>query len=139
VIVLDTSGLVAALDRGEAAHVEARRIIEASDAPLVLSPFVLTEVDYLLTRHVGIEAALELLADVEAGAYALAPFVSADVGAARKVAARYRDLAIGLAEASLVVLAGRHRTDAVLTLDERHFRALRTPDGRPFRLLPIDA
>jgi hypothetical protein len=35
------------------------------------------------------------------------------------------------------------RTDTgvrdLLTLDERHFRALRGPGGRPFRLLPADA
>jgi predicted nucleic acid-binding protein len=49
---------------------------------------------------------------------------------------RHRDLGVGLAPASIVVLAGRYGTDRVLTLDERRFRALRTPDGRPFVLLP---
>jgi len=51
---------------------------------------------------------------------------------------RYRDLEIGLADASIVVLAGREQTDRVLTLDERHLRALRTLGGRPFVLLPAD-
>ena len=37
------------------------------------------------------------------------------------------------------VLAERHETHDVLTLDERHLRALRVPGGRPFRLLPSDA
>ena len=46
---------------------------------------------------------------------------------------------IGLADASIVVLANRYDTDRVLTLDERHFRALRTLDGKPFTLLPADA
>jgi predicted nucleic acid-binding protein len=37
-----------------------------------------------------------------------------------------------------VVLANRYGIRDVLTLDERHFRALRGPNGRPFRLLPAD-
>ena len=49
------------------------------------------------------------------------------------------DLGLGLADASIVVLAGRHQTVDVLTLDERHFRAISGPHDRPFRLLPADA
>jgi predicted nucleic acid-binding protein len=52
---------------------------------------------------------------------------------------QYSDLGLGLADASLVVLADRHDVLEILTLDERHFRALRGPHGRPFRLLPADA
>jgi predicted nucleic acid-binding protein len=52
---------------------------------------------------------------------------------------RYADLDLGLADASNVVLANRHDTLDVLTLDERHFRVLRGTGGRPFRLLPADS
>jgi predicted nucleic acid-binding protein len=52
---------------------------------------------------------------------------------------RYADLAISLADASIVVLAERHGVRDVLTLDERHFRVLTTSDGEPLRLLPADA
>ena len=45
---------------------------------------------------------------------------------------------IGLADASVVVLAERYSCASVLTLDERHFRVL-LANGRPFRLLPADA
>ncbi len=51
---------------------------------------------------------------------------------------RYSNLAIGLADASIVVLAQRHGTRDVLTLDERHFRALRVSGGKRFRVLPAD-
>ena len=50
----------------------------------------------------------------------------------------HRDLALGLADASIVVLAVRYGIWDVLTLDERHFRALRGPDGQVFRVLPAD-
>ena len=57
---------------------------------------------------------------------------------ARRVIDRYGDLAIGLADASLVVLAMRYGVTDLLTLDERHFRAILGPRGEPFRLLPAD-
>ncbi|PYQ58058.1 MAG: VapC toxin family PIN domain ribonuclease, partial [Acidobacteria bacterium] len=50
----------------------------------------------------------------------------------------YHDLNIGLADASIVVLAKRYDTRDVLTLDERHFRTLRFR-RRAFRILPADA
>ena len=53
---------------------------------------------------------------------------------------RYDSLSIGLADASnVVVLANGHYRLDVLTLDERHFRVLRVPVDRPFRLLPAHA
>jgi predicted nucleic acid-binding protein len=50
----------------------------------------------------------------------------------------YADLGIGLADASVVVLANRYDTLDVLTLDERHFRVFRRSRDLPFRLLPSD-
>jgi len=44
---------------------------------------------------------------------------------------------IGLADASLVVLAARAATRSPLTLDERHFRAVRPQQGGAFRLLRL--
>lgn len=138
-ILLDTSGLLAAIDASQRAHAGARRALATADGPLVVSPFVLAELDYLLATRIGIAAELALLDEVSAGAYDLAPFGASDVAEARRVIDAYRDLELGLADASIVVLAERFETDAVLTLDERHFRALRGPSGGPFRLLPADA
>lgn len=57
----------------------------------------------------------------------------------RHVMEWYDSLSIGLADASNVVLTNGHDTLAVLTLDERHFRVLSGPGGRPFRLLSAHA
>lgn len=137
-IVLDTSGLFTALNDVQPGHGEARRVLEAATGPLILSPFILAELDYLITTRVGAPAAAALLLEVEAGSYELAPFDAAEVGAAREIIEQYRDLVIGLADASIVILAGRYGTDRVLTFDERHFRVLRTSGGKPFRILPAD-
>lgn len=72
--------------------------------------------------------------------YELAPFAIDDVATARAVIVKYRDLGIGLADASIVVLAERYGTRDILTLDERHFRAIRPLSGEPsFRIFPADA
>lgn len=137
-ILLDTSGLLAAIDASQREHVAARRALEAAPPPWSLSPFVLAELDYLLATRVGQDAERALLAEVGRGVYRLEAFDADDIEAAARVIARYQDLAIGLADASLVVLAHRYGVRDLLTLDERHFRTLRAGGGRPFRLVPAD-
>jgi uncharacterized protein len=139
VIVLDTSGLLAAIDGGQRHHRAAADILRRSTEPLLLSPFVLAELDYLINSRVSGVAARALLAQVAAGAFRLEPMGADDIADAASIIDRYRDLDLGLADASLVVLAERYDTVELLTLDERHFRAVLGPHGRPFRLLPADA
>jgi uncharacterized protein len=138
VILLDTSGLLAAIDASQRQHSAARHALEAASPPWVLSPFVLAELDYLLATRVGQAAERSLLDEVARGVYRLEAFASEDVEAAERVIGRHADLDLGLADASLVVLANRYGVRDLLTLDERHFRAVRGPGGRPFRLLPAD-
>lgn len=137
-ILLDTSGLLAAVDASQRQHRDAARALRETPGPRILSPFVLAELDYLLATRVGPHAALALLDEIVQGAYSLARFETGDVAEAREVMTDYDDLDIGLADASIVVLARRHETLDVATLDERHFRILRGPRGKPFRLLPSD-
>jgi hypothetical protein len=89
-------------------------------------------------RHIGAHAQAALLEEVARGAYQLEAFGAADVDLARHVIERYADLQIGLADASIVVLAERHSVTAVLTLDERHFRAMRVARRKRFKVLPLD-
>ena len=137
-IILDTSGLLAAIDASQTGHRAAAEALRASDTPRSLSPFVLAELDYLLTTRVSADAAKRLLGEVARGVYQLEPFDATDVAQALEVLDRYDDLGLGLADASLVVLADRYGTRDILTLDERHFRALRDRHGRAFRILPAD-
>jgi predicted nucleic acid-binding protein len=138
VIIVDTSGLLSAIDASQRGHREAATALRAAEPPWILSPFVLAELDYLLATRVGIDAERELLAEVGRGVYRLEPLGAEDIDAADQLIGRYPDLAIGLADASIVVLATRYGVRDLLTLDERHFRAIRGPGGRPFRLLPSD-
>jgi predicted nucleic acid-binding protein len=138
VILVDTSGVLAAIDPRQSHHAAAVEALSSSH-PRLLSPFVLAELDYLVATHGGQSEELKLLSDVSRGAYQLESFTSEDVAAAQAVIQRYADLRLGLADASIVVLAVRHRCNEVLTLDQRHFRVVRGPGEKPFRLLPYDA
>lgn len=138
-IVLDTSGLLAAIDSSQRFHRAARGVLHEVTATTILSPFVLAELEYLLATRVGKDAERALLSEVAQDTYRLAQFSTRDLDEARQVMEQYDDLDLGFADASNVVLANRYDTLDVLTLDERHFRVLRGPGGHPFRLLPADA
>ena len=49
---------------------------------------------------------------------------------------QYADIELGATDASVVAQAERLQTDLVVTLDHRHFRAVRPAHGEAFRLLP---
>lgn len=135
-LLLDTSGLLAAVDASQARHADCAAVIAGKPGPFLLSPFVLAELDYLLGTRVGAAAQQAMLAEVVRGAYRLESFEVADIEVAQSVITKYRDLQIGLADASLVVLAARHRVRDILTLDRRHFDVIRPLTGRAFRLWP---
>jgi len=137
-MLLDTSGLLAAMFIDQRRHEECANIVLAARPPLILSPFVLAELDYLILKHAGVSTELQMLREVARGAYELAEFTAGDIEKATEILNKYRALEIGIADASIVVLAERYGTRDVLTLDERHFRALRIGKRKAFRILPAD-
>lgn len=136
---MDSSGLLSAISSDQNFHQRSKEVLETYERPLIISPFVLAELDYMILTRYGPPEEAALLSEVSRGVYGLAPFSSNDVTEALTVVRRHAGSGtLGLADASIVVLARRHDTLDVLTLDERHFRTLRVPEDRPFRLLPAD-
>jgi len=135
-VIVDTSALIAFFNRTEPQHHEVRERLEDANERLVVSPYVLAEVDYLIATRVGVDAEIAVLRELAGGAWELSPFTTDDVGMAVKVIQRYRDQAIGLADASNVVLADRYGTRTIATLDRRHFDVLRPLHGGRFRIVP---
>lgn len=137
-LICDTSGILAALDRSDPAHDSALAAVANHRGLLVLSPLVLAELDFLVRARLSAVAARLLAADVAEGAYELATLTAADVARCRAVDEGYGDLGLGLTDAHLVVLAEQFGTRALLSLDERHLRAVRPLSGGAFALLPAD-
>ena len=135
-LILDTSVLLAFLDRDDPAHVRVTDLINSSTALLVVSPLVLAELDYLLLTRGRVDAELAGMRELTSGAWEVAEFTKEDLADALAIVERYRSIAIGATDASLVVLAARHRTRTIATLDRRHFEFVRSLDGRPFEVVP---
>ena len=138
-IVCDTSGLVAAYSATDSRSRQITDLLRSEHGALVLSPFVLAELAYLIQTRAGVRDELKVLADVANGVYSLAALDRFDVADAAATVERYRGMKIGLTDASLVILAAKHGTTRILTLDEKHFRALRPLTSDAFTLLPADS
>jgi predicted nucleic acid-binding protein len=139
VIVCDTSGLLAFYDASSPHNDAARGVLEKDEGPYLVSPLVLAELDYFLLTRLGSVVELTVLRDITGGAYTIAGFDHAVATEATSLAERYSDMELGLTDASIAVIAARHRTVNILTLDERHFRVVRPLWGEAFKLLPTDA
>jgi uncharacterized protein len=135
-MILDTSALLAFFDRSEPDHEAVVRELLATDQPLTVPPYVVAELDYLVSTRLGTSAELAVLAELAGGAWDLPAFDAADLAAAHDVVARYADQAVGVTDASVVVLADRVGTRTIATLDRRHFSVLRPIAGGRFRIVP---
>lgn len=135
-LLLDTGPLVALADRNDRMQPAVESLLRDDRGPLVVPAPVSAEVDYLLARRLGEDVRLAFLDDVAAGRFVVECLRDEDYATVAELERRYSDLAPGLADLSLVVLAHRHGTQRLATLDTRHFHALRPLDGGSFTLLP---
>ena len=134
-IVVDTSGLIALLDAGEAEHERVRDAIDDDPGPLLAIDLVLAETDYLVLRRLGAQAERAFVAQVAGGAIHREAVTNGDFERAAEILDSYADHELGLTDASVMAVAERLGAP-VLTLDRRHFAPFRDRRGRALRLLP---
>lgn len=138
-LIVDSGGLLSVLDARQDDHELFLRAVQVARGPLIVSPFVVAELDYLIFQRFGRERELLFLEEIASGAYRVEQFSNNDVSSARALCVKYRDLkGFGLADASNVVLAERYNTLDLLTTDTKDFRAVAGPGGRSFRIHPYD-
>jgi hypothetical protein len=135
-VIVDTSALLAYFDTDEPDHAAVTTVVETATEPLVVSPYVVAELDYMVGSRLGVSAELAVLRELAGGAWDLATFGTEDLAQAHAVVERYVDQSIGLADASIVILAARYQTHSIATLDRRHFGVVRPIDGGSFKILP---
>jgi len=124
-LICDTGPLLAALDAADRDHDRSAVLLSEADEDLVVPALVLAELDYWCAHRLTLEAWLIFLDDVNAGVYRIEPPTAADLVRCAELQARYRDLGLGIVDASVVALAERLGEPKVATLDQRHFRAVR--------------
>jgi predicted nucleic acid-binding protein len=118
-ITLDTSGVLALLNRRDRDHDAVRAAFDADGGPYLIPVPVLAEIGYLVERRLGAVVLDAFLDDVMRGALAL-DCGDENVPRVRELVGRYADLPLGLADAA-VVACGERNGGRVLTLDLRHF------------------
>jgi hypothetical protein len=135
-LLLDAGPLVAAADRRDRLKPAVERLLRTEPGPLVVPAPVSAEIDYLLARRLGEGARQAFLDDLAAGRFLVECIREEEYRVIAQLERTYSDLAPGLSDLSIVILAQRLETRRIATFDERHFRVLRPLDGGTFLLLP---
>ena len=134
VAIVDSGPLVSVIDAGDIDHQRAREALETPGLRLIIPTMVVAEVSYLVGRRLGSAIEADFLAglavvDVEAP-------LPEDWERIAELVRAYRDFPLGGTDASVVALAERLNTDLLITLDRRHFAAVRPRHASAFRILP---
>jgi predicted nucleic acid-binding protein len=132
--VVDTGPLYAVVDEDDADHVRCREVLEQVEHRLIIPTMVIAEATYLIATRLGprIEAAfLRSLTRL----HVEGPTPD-DWPRIADLVEQYGDFPLGGADASVVALAERLDIETIVTLDDRHFRAVRPRHRKAFRLLP---
>jgi predicted nucleic acid-binding protein len=137
-LVCDTGGVYALYDADDSHHDAVKAAIETEPGTLLLPVILLAEIDYLLNDRLGVDAALDLLTSGEAGAFTLVHPTADDLIRCRELVDRYRDMPLGIADASVIATAERLGIQRILTVDQRHFRTVKPSVFDSFVLLPAD-
>jgi predicted nucleic acid-binding protein len=137
-LIVDAGALYAQADAEEPRHDAVARVLVAEREALVTTELAVAEADYLILTRLGVGVELAFLEDLAMGTYIVECLTREELRTAREVVERYRDLRLGLADASLVVLAHRYGTRRILTFDERAFRSVAPLQGGSFTVLPAN-
>lgn len=133
--IVDTGPLYAVADADDDDHEHCLAVLQRTDLELVVPALVVAEATYLIGRRLGARAEasfLRALVDLEVDAPA-----AEDWPAIADYVEQYSDFPLGGTDASIAALADRLGTELIITLDNRHFRAIRSrKTGESYRVLP---
>ncbi|MFN2543525.1 MAG: PIN domain-containing protein [Actinomycetota bacterium] len=137
--ILDAGPLVALADVNDPMQERVERVLRRERGSLIVPAPVSAEVDYLLGKRVGRQARLAFIEDVAAGRFGVECLLPEEYPAVADLDRRYSNLDAGLADLSVVILAGRFRTRRLVSFDARDFRSIVPLQGGAFTLLPADS
>jgi hypothetical protein len=133
-LLLDTGALVSLLDRSQTHHDRCRQFFDTWRGPVVSTEAVLTEATHLLASvDGGVTASVDFF--LEGGAV-IVPSTPASLKRVRALLAKYADLPMDFADATLVALAEDVNSPIVFTTDRTDFTVYRLKDRKPFRIVP---
>jgi predicted nucleic acid-binding protein len=131
---LDTGPLYGVVDGDDADHARCRALLERADHRLIIPTLVITEAAYLIGTRLGPDVEAQFLRTLTR-MHVESPTPD-DWPRIAELVKQYGDFPLGGVDASIVALAERLDIETVITLDDRHFRAVRPRHRKAFRLLP---
>ena len=134
IAVVDSGPLYAAADLDDDDHEAVVTALARDDLHLVIPTMAVAEVTYFIGSRLGAAAEARLLAgladmDVEAPS-------PTDWLRIAELVEQYADFPLGGTDASVIALAERLDTQTIVTLDRRHFSAVRPRHCDALTLLP---
>jgi predicted nucleic acid-binding protein len=136
VILADTGPLVAAMDTGDPAHANVAAFLATNREVIVVPTPVLAEVGYFVGQRLGAAVEAAFVRQIGQGTIHVEELTSADYLRMADLIQQYGDFPLGFVDAAIVALAERREVTTVLTLDHRHFAAVRPQHCPAFRLVP---
>jgi predicted nucleic acid-binding protein len=133
-VVVDTGPLYAVVDEDDADHGRCRAALEAPGHHLISPAMVVAEATYLVGTRLGAAVEAKFLKGLTR-LHVEAPGPD-DWQRMAALVEEYSDFPLGGTDASVIALAERLDIETIVTLDVRHFRAVRPRHGKTFRLLP---
>lgn len=134
IAIVDSGPLYAAADLDDEDHDAVVDTLARDDLHLVIPTMAVAEVTYFIGSRLGPTAEARFLAGL-AGLDVEAPS-PADWSRIAELVEQYADFPLGGTDASVIALAERLGTLTVVTLDRRHFSAVRPKHGDGLTLLP---
>ncbi len=133
-LILDTGPLVALLDATDPDHGRCTELIGTSNERRMVPICVLVEVEYMLRPWPTAFSAL--LAEFDAGSLELLELPKRWLLRAGELLERYRDLSLGLVDASVLAATEMLDETKLATLDHRHFLTVKPAHCETLQLLP---
>lgn len=130
--LIDTSAIVALLDRTDRWHPRCVKAFAQLRLPFATSEAVLAEVFHLLGENQH-DYAWKFL---RSGAIVMASIEDSELTDIRTLMSRYADRPMDFADATLVHLANREKLANVFTIDHADFSTYRMEGRRRFRIVP---
>jgi uncharacterized protein len=135
-LIVDAGPLYAAAARRDRNHRRSVDLLSTAPRPLLVPALVVTEVAYLLGDRIGAHAELAFARSLERGELLVEPMLDSDWPRIAELTEQYKDLPLGIVDASVIALAERRRLDTIATLDHRHFATVKPRHIDAFTLVP---
>lgn len=134
IAIVDTGPLYAAVDANDQDHARCVGAMQTAGLRLIIPSLVVAEATYLIGSRMGPHVESSFLDSL--GRCEVESPLPDEWSRIAELVKQYGDFPLGGTDACVVTLAERFSTDRILTLDHRHFGAVRPLHCTAFHLLP---